>query len=962
MKRLLSLVMALMMVASIVCAEELPVVMPAEAAVVVEEMVPAVEAGVVEEVIPAVLEDAPAVEELPTTSVDAAVEEAIIEVPAAVEAVVEPVALEVIPSWVVGYYQIPAGTVIYQDGWSQNAYGKLAESAVGYANLTENGRAYVTLNLNDAFVVARVTESALSKIQDEAYLAQAQNAKTENGISLKRVVFVDETPAAAAQDAFAVVTAPDADVELEEIPVATGPVAAASYEEPAQNVAQNSKPSEKTVAAEAAPADTVIPGVIADVAEMVLMIPVVGNDSGNDAPATDENEPEPETPVSDSEREEISVVIAEASIDEVMAEFEMDGTKLIRYLGKSTNLVIPNDPTRITAIGEFAFTEASTLVSVSIPDTITSIETGAFNNCVNLQTVSLPSTLTQIPDQLFKGCTNLQTISLPSGITKIGDRAFESCTSIKNLVLPSNLTTIGKYAFWHDTSLTDMGYPFSLTSIGDHAFEGCTGMNTINLNEGLLEVKDYAFADCTNTTSLTLPSTLQEIGSYAFYNDSGLTKIKVPAAVAKIGAYAFNGINSEATVIVYNPVVIIGNHAFSNIALIVGYYVSTTHHYANGYAMPLFCSIETWNFVANAYGQLFNRFGTDEEIIHWCKTLQRFESNGAALIVEMVRSAGFINRNLANKDIVNALYISMLYRVPDSEAETLYTNALDDHVSILYVIDQITKSVEYTNKCAALYYIAPGSVTITEARDLDIRVTRLVDRMYRLILQREPDVNGLNSWCYDLLKGTRLGATIVNDFVMSPEFQNRALTNEQMIEILYNALLDRASDPEGKNNWKTILDGGCSIQYIANGFCVSPEFRNICLTAGIRPGSIILEQPRDRNPLLTAFVTRCYTVALLRNPDLFGLNNWCSWLLTGKVTPQEVAKHFLFSVEAKNMNWNDTEFVEQLYHLYMNRPSDPPGLATWLGRIESHIMTRVQVADDFTKSAEFQAILKSYGL
>ena len=61
--------------------------------------------------------------------------------------------------------------------------------------------------------------------------------------------------------------------------------------------------------------------------------------------------------------------------------FNKDKTILIAYRSKETSYIIPKT---ITCIGELAFYECYSLISVDIPDSVTSIESGAFWYCDKL--------------------------------------------------------------------------------------------------------------------------------------------------------------------------------------------------------------------------------------------------------------------------------------------------------------------------------------------------------------------------------------------------------------------------------------------------------------------------------------------------------------------------------------------------------------------------------------------------
>ena len=99
--------------------------------------------------------------------------------------------------------------------------------------------------------------------------------------------------------------------------------------------------------------------------------------------------------------------------------------------------------------------------------------------------------------------------------------------------------------------------------------------------------------------------------------------------------------------------------------------------------------------------------------------------------------------------------------------------------------------------CAS-YGIVPGSLSLSEYRDQNLDVTRFVSHFYKYCLNRNGDPEGLNDWTGGLLEHRFDGAYIASGFIFSDEFHNKNLSNEDFIEILYQTILGRASDPAGK--------------------------------------------------------------------------------------------------------------------------------------------------------------------
>ena len=105
-------------------------------------------------------------------------------------------------------------------------------------------------------------------------------------------------------------------------------------------------------------------------------------------------------------------------LSNLFSEFKIKNGVLVKYTGKDANVEIPNN---VTIIGEKAFTECKTLVSVTIPNSVKSIENNAFSFCTLLKEITLPNSVTSIGDWAFFYCTGLVKIVIPSSVESIGN-------------------------------------------------------------------------------------------------------------------------------------------------------------------------------------------------------------------------------------------------------------------------------------------------------------------------------------------------------------------------------------------------------------------------------------------------------------------------------------------------------------------------------------------------------------
>ena len=129
---------------------------------------------------------------------------------------------------------------------------------------------------------------------------------------------------------------------------------------------------------------------------------------------------------------------------------------------------------KVTSIGYAAFSNCSSLASITIPEGVKSIESYAFASCTSLASITIPEGVTIIGFSTFSGCSKLASITIPKSVKSIESFAFVSCTSLASITIPESVTSIGDNVFEECTSLASITIPESVTSIGDHVFEECT--------------------------------------------------------------------------------------------------------------------------------------------------------------------------------------------------------------------------------------------------------------------------------------------------------------------------------------------------------------------------------------------------------------------------------------------------------------------------------------------------------
>jgi uncharacterized protein YjdB len=169
------------------------------------------------------------------------------------------------------------------------------------------------------------------------------------------------------------------------------------------------------------------------------------------------------------------------------------GISITGYTSNSSDIEIPKtiENKTVLTIADWAFSDFTSLNSVSIPNTVKNIGDGSFSGCTNLTTIVLPETLTHIGSGAFRLCENLTTIDLLDDISYLGEGAFYSCKSLASINLPSNITTLYANTFKDCTNLKAITIPAGVKLVGNASFFGCNSLETIQFNSTTTKIVDF---------------------------------------------------------------------------------------------------------------------------------------------------------------------------------------------------------------------------------------------------------------------------------------------------------------------------------------------------------------------------------------------------------------------------------------------------------------------------------------
>jgi len=201
-----------------------------------------------------------------------------------------------------------------------------------------------------------------------------------------------------------------------------------------------------------------------------------------------------------------------------------------------------------------------------------------------------------------------------------------------------------------------------------------------------------------------------------------------------------------------------------------------------------------------------------------------------------------------SRDFVIAQYRDFLGRDP-SEGDIAYYGGM---------LDAGTKSPDWLMQ----YFL--------ESREGD-SMTQAIGRLYQAFYRRLPDTAGFTYWLDARRSGSWSIPRIAEQFAKAPEFGRMygTLSNARYVELVYQNVLGRPADAQGKQYWVDQLEAGVTRGRVMVGFSESGEYK---------------ESQRTRMN-----VVGCYGVMNNRVPTSQELSSWSGHIDGGGSTRDMIA-------------------------------------------------------------------------
>ena len=241
---------------------------------------------------------------------------------------------------------------------------------------------------------------------------------------------------------------------------------------------------------------------------------------------------------------------------------------------------------------------------------------------------------------------------------------------------------------------------------------------------------------------------------------------------------------------------------------------------------------QTTMFVARMYAKVLKRTPDTAGVAFWVDSIVNKGETAARTAEFFITSDEYLKTNPSNDAYITTLYYTLMDRKPDSAGKNYWLKEFSSGLSRKYMLAQFVASKEFNGICDE-YGMAVGRVQLKDGRDLYPAQAKFTYRLYDKVMNRKPDIGGLNYWATQLgtKKVTAYEASLY--FLHSDEFLKKKTTNEQYVTILYRTFFGREPEKAGMNYWLKQLKNGKSRDYLAKQFAYSKEFQKIINEFGV---------------------------------------------------------------------------------------------------------------------------------
>lgn len=355
------------------------------------------------------------------------------------------------------------------------------------------------------------------------------------------------------------------------------------------------------------------------------------------------------------------------------------------------------------------------------------------------------------------------------------------------------------------------------------------------------------------------------------------------------------------------------------------------------------------SLVRQFYLAFHNRNADEDGLNYWSNEIYNSKQTVSQVLLNFIYSDEYDMKNKSNSDYVIDLYEGLYNRYPDNSGLSYWVNELNLGENRVNILSNVFNSNEFQGRLNDIGIKNKGEITYINDNG---KVKFLVNQFYKGLFNRTSDEDGLNYWTNEIVESKYTVAQVLEIFINSDEFISKKYNNKQYVECLYKTLLGRDADKEGLNYWTSILESGNSKKFVlANNF-QSKEFQSRLDEIGIKNKGSINIDITDRKGDVKSLINNIYIGIYGRTVDEDGANYWSDVIVYKKQTMAQVILEFINSQEFKSKNYSGEQYVKVLYKALLGRDADIDGLNYWLrqlinGKTERYVLSHMFNSNEF---------------